>query len=133
MRDAGTCDVARWDARSDEVTRILVIDDDVSNTELMRVVLEDASFAVVTAHKPHDLPSERFDCVVTDLVTVGAYTFEDARDWILSLRDRYPSVPMIITTAHPEAQQDAERLGARVIVKPFEIDALVQAVREITS
>jgi DNA-binding NtrC family response regulator len=114
------------------VTRILVIDDDVSNTELMRVVL-DASYTVVTAHKPHDLPSERFACVVTDLVTVGSYTFEDARDWILSLRDRYPSVPVIITTAHPEARADAERLGARVIVKPFEIDTLAQAVRELTS
>jgi DNA-binding response OmpR family regulator len=115
------------------MTRILVIDDDVSNTELMRVVLEDASFSVVTAHKPHDLPSERFDCVVTDLVTVGAYTFQDARDWVLSLRDRYPSVPVIIATAHPEAREDAERLGARVIVKPFEIDILAEAVREITS
>jgi DNA-binding NtrC family response regulator len=115
------------------VTRILVIDDDVSNTELMRVVLEDASFSVVTAHKAHDLPSERFDCVVTDLVTLGAYTFEDARDWVLSLRDRYPSVPMIIATAHPEAREDAERLGVRVIVKPFEIDILAEAVREITS
>jgi DNA-binding NtrC family response regulator len=115
------------------VTRILVIDDDVSNTELMRVVLEDASFAVVTAHTSHDLPSERFDCVVTDLVTVGAYTFEDARDWVLSLRDRYPSVPMIIATAHPEARADAERLGVRVIVKPFEVDSLAEAVREVTS
>ncbi|HEY7624525.1 MAG TPA: response regulator [Candidatus Limnocylindria bacterium] len=115
------------------MTRVLVIDDDVSNSELMRVVLEDASFAVVTAHKANDLPSERFDCVVTDLVTVGAYTFEDARDWVLSLRERYPSVPMIIATAHPEARADADRLGVRVIVKPFEIDTLAQAVREITS
>jgi DNA-binding NtrC family response regulator len=115
------------------VTRILVIDDDVSNTELMRVVLEDASFQVRTAHKPHDLPNERFDCVVTDLVTVGAYTFEDARDWILSLRDRYPTAPVIVTTAHPEARDDAARLGALVIVKPFEIERLAEAVREITS
>ena len=99
----------------------------------MRVVLEDASFTVITAHQPHELPNERFDCVVTDLVTVGAYTFDDARDWILSLRDRYPSAPVIITTAHPEARDDAERLGARVIVKPFEIEALAHAVREITS
>jgi DNA-binding response OmpR family regulator len=115
------------------VTRILVIDDDVSHTELMRVVLEDASFAVVTAHKTRDLPSERFDCIVTDLVTVGAYTFEDARDWILSLRDRYPTVPVIVATAHSEALDDADRLGARVIVKPFEIDVLTATVREVTS
>jgi DNA-binding response OmpR family regulator len=115
------------------VTRVLVIDDDVSNTELMRVVLEDVSFAVVTAHDPHDLPSERFDCAVSDLVTVGTYSFEDARDWVLSLRDRYSSVPVIVATAHAEARDDAERLDARVIVKPFEIEGLAEAVREVTS
>ena len=115
------------------MTRILVIDDDVTQAELIRVILEDAAFAVVVANGPRDLPSGPFDCVVTDLVTVGMYAFEDARDWILSLRDRYPSVPIIVTTAHRDARDDADRLGARIIVKPFDVDALTDAVREVTS
>ena len=113
--------------------RILVIDDDVSHAELMRVVLEDASFSVAVASAPADLPNGRFDCVVTDLVTVGMYSVEDARDWILSLRDRYPGVPVIVTSAHPEARADEERLGARVIVKPFDVDVLTETVRSLTS
>jgi DNA-binding response OmpR family regulator len=115
------------------VTRILVIDDDVAHAELMRVVLEDAAFAVVTATGPADLPNERFDCVVTDLVTAGQYTFEGARDWVVRLRDRYPGVPILVTTAHPEAGLDADRLAARVIVKPFDVDELAEAVRAVTS
>lgn len=99
----------------------------------MRVVLEDASYEVAVASGSRDLPSGQFACVVTDLVTVGLYSFEDARDWILSVKDRYPSVPIIVTTAHPEASPDAERLGARVIVKPFDVDVLAEAVRELTS
>ena len=115
------------------MTRILVIDDDVAGAQLMRVVLEDSDYTVETAHNARSLPSGRFDCIVTDLVTVGAYNAEDARDWVLSLRDRYPKVPIIIATAHRDAREDADRLGARVIVKPFDVDVLTDAIREVTS
>ena len=115
------------------MTRILVIDDDVTNAELLRVVLEDAAFEVVTAYGPRDLPAGRFDCVLTDLVTLGSYDLADGRDWVLSLRDRYPEVPVIIVTARREARDDEEELGARVIVKPFDVDVLTATVRELTS
>lgn len=115
------------------MTRILVIDDDVTSAELMRVVLEDASFTVVTAHSARSLPSGRFDCIVTDLVTVGAYSLAEARDWVLSLQDRYPGVPVIVASAHRDARDDADRLGVRVIVKPFDVDVLTEAVRGATS
>ena len=115
------------------MTRILVIDDDVTNAELLRVVLEDAAFEVVTAYGPAELPAGRFDCVLTDLVTMGGYNVADGRDWVLSLRDRYPAVPVLIVTARREARDDEERLGARVIVKPFDVDTLTEMVRELTS
>ena len=112
--------------------RILVIDDDVTHAELMRVVLEDAAFEVSVASSPAELPSGRFDCVITDLVTVGMYDVNDARDWVLSLRDRYAEVPIIVTTAHPEARADEELIGARIVVKPFDIEELTQTVRRVT-
>ena len=122
------------DARSDHVTRILVIDDDVALAELMRVVLEDADFTVSIATNPRDLPSGRFDCIVTDLVTVGAYELDDARDWLGRLSDRYPLVPTLVATAHTRARQDQLSLGATaVIIKPFDVDVLIAAVRQITS
>jgi len=116
------------------VTRILVIDDDVTLAELMRVVLEDAQFTVAVATNPRDLPSGRFDCIVTDLVTVGGYAADDARDWLLRLADRYPRVPTLVATAHAEARPDQVAIGATaVILKPFDVDVLIAAVRQITS
>jgi DNA-binding NtrC family response regulator len=116
------------------VTRILVIDDDATLAELIRVVLEDAEFTVAVATNPRDLPSGRFDCIVTDLVTVGAYHLNDSRDWLLRLADRYPGVPTLVATAHSQAHRDQVALGATaVIVKPFDVDVLIATVRELTS
>jgi two-component system nitrogen regulation response regulator GlnG len=116
------------------VTRVLVIDDDVTLAELMRVVLEDAEFTVAVATNPRDLPSGRYACIVTDLVTVGMYDVDDARDWLRRLSDRYPGVPTLVTTAHAEARRDQSALGASaVIIKPFDVDMLTAAVRQLTS
>lgn len=116
------------------MTRILVIDDDVTLAELMRVVLEDAGFTVAVTTNPCDLPSGRYDCILTDLVTVGAYNVTDARDWLLRLADRYPGVPTLVATAHSEARRDEAALGATaVILKPFDVDMLTAAVRKLTS
>ena len=116
------------------MTRILVIDDDASLAELIRVVLEDAEFTVEVATDLRDLPSGRFDGIVTDLVIVGAYDQDDARDWLLRLADRYPLVPTLVATAHAEARGDQPGLGATaLILKPFDVDPLIAAVRELTS
>ncbi|HUQ42337.1 MAG TPA: response regulator [Candidatus Limnocylindrales bacterium] len=116
------------------MTRILVIDDDVTLAELMRVVLEDADFIVAVGRNARDLPSGRYDCIVTDLVTIGAYTLQEARDWLLRLADLYPGVPVIVATGHVEARRDKAAIGARdVIVKPFDVDELVAKVRAVTS
>jgi DNA-binding NarL/FixJ family response regulator len=76
------------------------------------------------------MPSERFDCIVTDLEGVDAYSYDDARDWILRLTARFPRTPVIVATAHSDARADADRLGVRVVIKPFDVDELVAAVRE---
>jgi DNA-binding NtrC family response regulator len=124
----------RLHPRCDDVTRILVIDDDVTLAELMRVVLEDAEFTVSVATNPRDLPSGRFDGIITDLVTVGAYDRADARDWLLRLADRYPRVPTLVATAHAQARGDHVAIGATaVILKPFDVDVLIAAVRQLTS
>ena len=99
----------------------------------MRVVLEDAGLRVTVANRPSDIPSERFDCIVTDLEGVEAYTFDGARDWLLRLADRFPRTPVVFATAYAEAREDADRLGARVLAKPFDVEDLVTAVREATT
>ena len=63
------------------MTRVLVIDDDIGTAELMRVVLGDAGFDVTVAMTTRDIPTQKFDCIVSDLMSVQVYTYEDARDW----------------------------------------------------
>jgi CheY-like chemotaxis protein len=117
------------------VTRVLVLDDDLTVADLIRVVLEDAGYDVAASHSASELPDGPFACVVTDLLTILLYDMEAAREYLLRLGDRYPQVPLIVVTGHAEAQRDTARLGARrVIVKPFDVDRLVRAVGEaITS
>lgn len=115
--------------------RVLVLDDDQSIAELMRVVLEDAGYAVTVSVEPAAIPSGPFDCIVTDLMSVSVYAVDNARDWLLRLGDRFPGVPVIVVTAHVEARDDREALGAQqVVIKPFDVDQIADAVRRtITS
>ena len=116
------------------MTRVLVIDDDIGTAELMRVVLDDAGFDVTVAMTTRDIPTQKFDCIVSDLMSVQVYTYEDARDWLLRLADRFPGIPVIVVTAHLEARRDQAALGARrVIMKPFDVDLIPAAVREATA
>lgn len=117
------------------MTRVLVIDDDIVLTHLVRLVLEDMDCEVTTATSAEGLPAGPFDCVVTDLLGVRAYSFDDARAWIVRLAGRYPGVPVIVDTGHSQAQRDGAALGAyRVVLKPFDVEALTTALRDaITS
>ena len=116
------------------MTRALVIDDDVASAELLRVILDDAGLDVTVAADEHEIPTAMFDIIVTDLLTVSVYTVADARDWILRIADRFPLVPILVVTAHVEARHDSAALGAKkVMLKPFDVDALARAVRELTS
>jgi two-component system nitrogen regulation response regulator GlnG len=115
------------------VTRVLVLDDDVTLVELLRAVLEDAAFEVSASASAAELPEGRFDAIVTDLLAATVYTFADARDRLLRLAGRYPGVPVIVVTAHAEAERDRGALPARqVVLKPFDIDKLIAAVRDAT-
>src|SRR2546428_14173701 len=99
----------------------------------MRVVLEDAGMRVTVRTSSDELPEGPFDRIVTDLLTMTVYDFDESRDWILRLADRYPGIPVVVATAHPEAARDSEALGARrVLLKPFDVDHLVAAVTSST-
>jgi DNA-binding NtrC family response regulator len=117
------------------VARVLVLDDDQSIAELMRVVLEDAGFAVTVSVESGVMPGGPFDCVVTDLMSVSVYSIAAARDWLLCIADRFPAAPIVVVTAHAEARDDQQAIGAReIIIKPFDVDRIAEAVRRtITS
>ncbi|HEU5286775.1 MAG TPA: hypothetical protein VFV20_00085, partial [Candidatus Limnocylindria bacterium] len=75
--------------------RVLVLDNDVAIAELLRAVLEDGGHEAIVSSDADELPALDIDCVVTDLMSVTLYSRDDAREWILRLRDRYPTAPIV--------------------------------------
>ncbi len=111
---------------------ILVIDDDTTIAELICAVVEDAGYACATCHAARDLPSGPFDVVITDLLETAPYSRAAAARWLGKLAERYPGTPVVVVTAHAGAARDREALSAwRVIMKPFEIEQLLDAIRQL--
>lgn len=111
--------------------RVLVIEDDVTTAELVRTVIDDDGHSSVVSTSPTALPPGPFEIIVTDLFE-GAYTRDGARAWLMRLAAAYPGVPTIVVTAHGAVASDRDALPAhRVIIKPFEIDELLTAIREV--
>jgi two-component system repressor protein LuxO len=102
--------------------RILVIDDEPSVADALRVILEDCGFGVVVAATGRDgiehARRARFGVTITDLRLPDV----DGLDVIRAVRETDASAAVILITAHhtPEIQAQARERGAvGVIAKPF--------------
>jgi len=122
---------------------VLVIDDDRDITELVHAVLTDEGFAVSVLHDQRPdairvaVNQLEPDCVLLDGESPKGY----GESWghAAWMRGRRRRVPLIMFSGHrldaEEAEQhesprsrDADFIG--VITKPFDLDALVEAVAE---
>ncbi|VAW89669.1 Transcriptional response regulatory protein GlrR [hydrothermal vent metagenome] len=112
-------------------TKILLIDDDVSLLKLLSIRLTAADFIVETAHSGRHalgkLPLFQPHLIITDLRMEGM----DGMALFEAVHARYPSLPVIILTAHgtiPEAV-DATRKGVfSYLTKPFDSKQLLDNI-----
>ena len=113
--------------------RILVVDDDESQTKLLKTVLEADGWAVSQARSgPQALAlldkGEEADVVLTDLRMPGM----DGRELLDAVLARRPEVPVIIMTAHASVDSAVELLHAgahHYLQKPTKLPELRIAVR----
>jgi CheY-like chemotaxis protein len=116
---------------------VLIVEDDQATRTLYRDYLSGAGFRTADAHnglqaleKAQELLP---DAVVTDLAVPGIDGFELCR----ALRQSAPTrdIPIVAVTGHPEYLSEPERFRhvgiARVLVKPCEPEAIVEALREL--
>ena len=119
------------------MTRILVIEDNEDFRDLIRHWLEAAGFSVST------LPSGRLglelqrlqpaDIIVTDIFMPD----QDGIETISILRKEFPAVKIIAMSGREsltdyDVLRVADELGAvKTFKKPFDLDDLVEAVREL--
>jgi two-component system response regulator MtrA len=120
------------------VTKILVVDDDESVTQLLKMLL------TMEGHQPSVLnDSTRVlemlntldpDLIMLDLMMPGLSGFELCE--LLHQDPNYTRIPVLILSARDdhESMDRAYQAGAKgYITKPFGIDTLTQKIEELTS
>jgi CheY-like chemotaxis protein len=114
-------------------TRVLVIEDNEDNLELMRLLLERAKYDVLEAKDGFtglDLASkEQPDIILLDLAMPEISGWEVARALKADIVTR--NIPIIAVTAHALPKDRASALEAgcdAFIVKPFKITKLIDEI-----
>jgi len=114
--------------------RVLLIEDDEDNRELMGEVLQDAGYEVVLvasgAEGLRTLAEQSIDVIVTDLGMPGMGGLEVAQ----AAKEIAPSVPVVVITGFAD-REDIKRARGReidaVLVKPVDPDALTSVVDQM--
>ena len=113
--------------------RILVVDDDPGQREMLAVLLERLAYRVRTAASGHEaialMREEGFDLVILDMIMEpgmgGLETYE-------AILRRWPGQKAIIASGYAETE-DIHRaldLGVReAVLKPYTIERIGQAIR----
>jgi CheY-like chemotaxis protein len=121
------------------MTRILVIDDNKDLRELMRVLLEQAGYAVELAEDGQDgFAAQRArpaDIVITDIFMPN----QDGIETVAQFRKEYPELKLVVMSGDSKlGKQSAHFLTARVmgahavLSKPFDEDELLRVVRDLS-
>lgn len=114
-----------------EKTRILIIDDEPSVGDALKLVLESSGYEVVLVTKGLDgideARAKSFGFSVVDLYLTDISGFQV----ISNLRNLQPQIPIILITAHgsPQVFAEAKRLGAvGALAKPFHPAELLKVI-----
>ena len=117
--------------------RILIVDDKEENLYLLETLLKGNGYEVVTARDGVEaldkLKEESLDMIISDILMPKMDGFQLCRE--CKRDDSLKKIPFIFYTAtyaDAKDEQFALSLGAaRFIVKPIEIDVLVQTIRDV--
>lgn len=118
--------------------KILIVDDDVTITELLKVLVKMAGHtptAVNDSTKAIEVASSVDpDLITLDLMMPGITGFELCE--LLHQDPKFANIPIIIVSARddPESKERAMKAGAKdYVTKPFGADELMQKIKELTS
>jgi signal transduction histidine kinase/CheY-like chemotaxis protein len=106
--------------------RILLVEDDDAVAEAVGGMLSELGYdyhrvAHATAALEALEAGERADLVFSDMVMPGPI---DGVTLAQSIRKRWPSLPVVLTSGFSEAADAASREGWRLLAKPYRMDAL---------
>jgi DNA-binding response OmpR family regulator len=112
-------------------SRILVVDDDVNLTRLLRAILRTSGFDVVTSGDSTEgltvAENDSFDLIILDL----RMPVMDGRTFFRELRAKGVTTPVVIASAYGARAAQAELGAQAAIEKPFDPDRLIDTVNRI--
>ncbi|WP_316799567.1 PleD family two-component system response regulator [Pedobacter frigidisoli] len=115
-------------------SKILVIEDDASNAEVIKLILENEHFHVEVIHRSRllypTLKEFEPDLIVMDIMLGD----EDGRSLSFDLKsnDNTKHIPIMLITALLDRQVEAIRNNADLVMfKPFEYDKLAANVKNL--
>jgi len=122
------------EARVGERTKVLVVDDEQSLTDLVALALRYEQFEVAVAHSGREalsaLRESHPDLVVLDVMLPDIDGFEVAR----RMAAEWPSIPVLFLTARDATDDKIRGLtvgGDDYMTKPFSLEELVARIRAV--
>jgi DNA-binding NtrC family response regulator len=117
------------------VKRVFVVDDEKSMCEVLRLLLEDDGYSVISAHHGREAieriaDGEEVDLIISDLKMPEL----DGMDILNFLRDTEREIPLIMITAYGTIEDAVEAMkkgASDFITKPFNKDMIRHVVRRI--
>jgi two-component system NtrC family sensor kinase len=112
---------------------ILLVEDNEEVAEVSTALLKDLGCRVEharTARQASEMLSdgEMFDLILTDIIMPGGM---NGLDLARAVRQRFPRLPVLLTTGYSAAAQEAAAEGFTILPKPYQRQALESAVRAI--
>jgi DNA-binding response OmpR family regulator len=118
--------------------KILIIDDDVTITELLKTLVKMEGHTPTTVNdstKAMEIASSVDpDLITLDLMMPGLTGFQLCE--LLHQNPKFANIPILIVSARddPESKERAMQAGAKdYVTKPFGTDELMQKIKELTS
>jgi CheY-like chemotaxis protein len=118
---------------------VLLIDDTQEILDLMTELLEDEGYRVTRSQALLDITKVKAlapDVIVQDLLFEGTQELGWKFLELVRLDPELARIPLVLCTAavrtikEPEMAEHLDRLGVRVVLKPFTIEDLLRALRE---
>jgi DNA-binding NtrC family response regulator len=107
---------------------LLVIEDEPSVQVFLRTALERAGFHIMRLLQQHEVLG-----VISDMRTPGGVNGGDVHSWIAQNRPELTSRLLFITgdIVNEETTEILRKTGVRCIEKPFRVNELLSAVRQV--
>lgn len=122
----------RMNADGNSRRTILVVEDDPDIVLALTVLLEDAGYRVETSETGDELAQLAHDRTLPDLILLDMLlSGRDGREIAAQLKEQPATsqIPILMLSAHPSGEQEAQRAGADgFVAKPFDVDELLRRI-----